>query len=87
MSQEFRWLEGDTAIVCELMPCYWLRCCLDVKESTETGGRLGQWTRVDDLPIQFAWGLSLIATLKSIIVTGKSLDKNAIDNEVKFISL
>ncbi len=48
------------------------------KENTETDGSLGQWTRVDDLPIPYAWGLTLTATSKSIIVTGKFLEKKII---------
>ncbi len=61
--------------------CKWLR---DVamftppKENTETDGSLGQWTRIDDLPSPYAWGLTLIGTTKSIIVTGKFLDKKSL---------
>ncbi len=32
---------------------------------------LGQWTRVDDLPVPHGWGLSLFATSKALILTGK----------------
>ncbi len=32
---------------------------------------LGQWTRVDDLPQPHNWGLSLFASSKALILTGK----------------
>ncbi len=64
-TNEYKWLK-DVAMFTPPM------------ENTETDGSLGQWTRVDDLPIPYAWGLTLIATSKSIIVTGKFLDKKSL---------